>query len=273
MFEDGYDDSAKDNVSGASGSSFIYTGDVPQKPAFPGITEATGVFTLIFLSQYALYYAAAPLSGILNRIAPSISGGPNGATGIFTEALCLALLFIYLFSYRRFSAGEFGLTTREFPANILRGAGYAIVTFITAMLVSAIIFSLMAAFMLVTGWSAAHIQHFFERGAIREKEVMRLVSTPQGMFFALCLAPFFEEFVFRGLLFGSLRRAMPFWAAVCVSAAMFAGLHFYFLAAPAVFVLAVASAMAYEKHGSLVPSVTMHLCWNLRAFVFMGLKH
>lgn len=273
MFEDGYDDSDNNGVSGESGGSFIYAGGARGGEAFPGLTEATGIFLLVFMSHYLLIYAGAPLSAFLSRVAPSIGGGPKGTAGIFTEGLSLVFLFIYLFSYRKFKPAGFGLSAREFPLNVFRGAWYSIITFLTAMAVSAIVFSLLAAALYSMGWETLRIQRFFENGAAHEKEVMRMVRSPQGMVFALCLAPFFEEFVFRGLLFGALRRAMPLWPAAIVSAAMFAGLHFYFLGAPAIFVLAVASALAYDKHGSLAPSVTMHVCWNLRAFVFAGLKH
>ncbi|HEX8405334.1 MAG TPA: CPBP family intramembrane glutamic endopeptidase, partial [Duganella sp.] len=38
-------------------------------------------------------------------------------------------------------------------------------------------------------------------------------------------APLCEEFIFRGLIFGGLRRSMPVWQAVVVSAAVFAAVH------------------------------------------------
>ena len=80
------------------------------------------------------------------------------------------------------------------------------------------------------------------------------------------LTPVFEELVFRGLLFGTLRRGLGPAAAALVSAVVFAVAHGYgVLGFAAVFVSGVLWAWAYERTGSLVPSITAHAVDNLSA--------
>jgi membrane protease YdiL (CAAX protease family) len=76
--------------------------------------------------------------------------------------------------------------------------------------------------------------------------------------FAL-FAPVFEEIVFRGLLFGTLRRRFGWPVSAVASAAVFAGAHGYgALGFASVFWSGVLWAWIYEKTGSLLPGVLAH---------------
>jgi membrane protease YdiL (CAAX protease family) len=80
------------------------------------------------------------------------------------------------------------------------------------------------------------------------------------------LAPFFEESVFRGLLFATLRRRWRFAAAALVSAGLFAVGHGYGVAGSASILLSgLTLAWAYEATGSLVPGMLAHATFNLLA--------
>lgn len=75
----------------------------------------------------------------------------------------------------------------------------------------------------------------------------------------LIFAPVFEEIVFRGILFGTLRRRVPFLVAALASAALFALAHGY---GPLGFVTVSASgviwAWSYERTRSLIPGMLAH---------------
>jgi membrane protease YdiL (CAAX protease family) len=74
-------------------------------------------------------------------------------------------------------------------------------------------------------------------------------------------APVFEEFIFRGLVFGGLRRQMGALPAATGSAALFAIVH----PAPAmvpVFVVGLATAWAYERSKSLLAPMLVHAVYN-----------
>ena len=80
------------------------------------------------------------------------------------------------------------------------------------------------------------------------------------------LTPVFEEVIFRGLLFGALRRRLGPAGAALVSAAVFALAHGYgVLGFAAVFWSGLLWAWAYEQTGSLAPSITAHAVDNLSA--------
>jgi len=77
-------------------------------------------------------------------------------------------------------------------------------------------------------------------------------------------APVFEEMVFRGLLFATLRRKFGWIASAIVSSAIFATAHGYgVLGFASVFWSGVLWAWAYEKTGSLLPGVVTHSMNNL----------
>jgi membrane protease YdiL (CAAX protease family) len=75
------------------------------------------------------------------------------------------------------------------------------------------------------------------------------------------LAPLFEEFIFRGLLFRSLRRATGLPLAVAGSAAVFAVIHPPVSFLP-VFVLGVVAALAFERTRLLWAPIAAHAVYN-----------
>lgn len=80
------------------------------------------------------------------------------------------------------------------------------------------------------------------------------------------LTPVFEEIVFRGLLFATLRRRFGPGSAAVLSAAIFAVAHGYgVLGFAAVFWSGLLWAWAYERTGSLLPSIASHATDNLIA--------
>jgi uncharacterized protein len=83
---------------------------------------------------------------------------------------------------------------------------------------------------------------------------------------AVVFAPLFEEIVFRGLLFGTLRNAVGWPLAAAVSAAIFALAHGYgSVGFASVFLSGVLWAYAYEATGSLLPGILAHSMNNMIA--------
>jgi hypothetical protein len=78
---------------------------------------------------------------------------------------------------------------------------------------------------------------------------------------AVLAAPVFEEFLFRGLVFGGLRRSQGFLAAALASSAIFAVVHPPVSMAP-VFVLGLLTAAARERTGTLLAPVLVHAAFN-----------
>jgi membrane protease YdiL (CAAX protease family) len=78
---------------------------------------------------------------------------------------------------------------------------------------------------------------------------------------AVLLAPLCEEFIFRGLLFGGLRRSAGFVPAMLMSAALFAIVHPPVSMLP-VFGLGLCTAFAYERSKGLLAPMLVHAVYN-----------
>jgi membrane protease YdiL (CAAX protease family) len=77
-------------------------------------------------------------------------------------------------------------------------------------------------------------------------------------------APISEEFCFRGMLFGGLREKLPRFGAALLSGLIFGGLHALtgVSAVPPLIVFGLLLALLYEKTGSIVPGIILHVLNN-----------
>ncbi len=94
------------------------------------------------------------------------------------------------------------------------------------------------------------------------------------------LPPLAEEIVFRGFMFGGLRRAWKFMPAAIVTSLLFAAGHLFggysdepllWIAALDTFVLSMVLCHLREKSGSLWPSIFVHAIKNSLAFSLLFL--
>jgi membrane protease YdiL (CAAX protease family) len=77
-------------------------------------------------------------------------------------------------------------------------------------------------------------------------------------------APIAEEVCFRGMLFGGLRRRLPRVAAALLAAAFFGALHATtgLSAVPPLIAFGFVLCLLYEKTGSIVPGIILHVLNN-----------
>jgi membrane protease YdiL (CAAX protease family) len=83
-----------------------------------------------------------------------------------------------------------------------------------------------------------------------------------AIFLAVVVAPLVEEFIFRGLLYGVMKKFAGAWAAMATSGLIFAAIHQNLPALPAYFLLACGFTLAYERTGSIWTPITMHVLFN-----------
>ncbi len=80
----------------------------------------------------------------------------------------------------------------------------------------------------------------------------------------VCLiAPLAEETIFRGFIYGWLRRRLPVLPAVVLSAAVFSAAHVVLVLALPLFGVGVILALLYEYSDSLLPGAIVHGLFNL----------
>lgn len=79
---------------------------------------------------------------------------------------------------------------------------------------------------------------------------------------AVIIAPIAEEIIFRGYIYGVVKSFSDRWFAAIFSALIFAAVHQHIGSLPALFVLALGLAMAYEATGCLLVPMCMHALFN-----------
>ena len=88
------------------------------------------------------------------------------------------------------------------------------------------------------------------------------------IFFATILTPVFEEILFRGLVQSYLRSIdLSPWHAIFIASVVFSLLH-PLMHLPALLILSVAMGYAYEKSGSLLRPIFIHLFFNASTIAF-----
>ena len=75
-------------------------------------------------------------------------------------------------------------------------------------------------------------------------------------------APLAEEILFRGVLFGWLRRHVSFWPSAFASALVFSLLHMIVEVIPPTIALGLVFAWMYERSGSLWTPIAVHMLHN-----------
>lgn len=83
------------------------------------------------------------------------------------------------------------------------------------------------------------------------------------------VAPIAEEVLFRGYLFGKLRKYAPLWMTILITSALFALVHFQWNVALDVFALSIVLCLLRVVSGSLWPSILLHMLKNGIAFYFL----
>lgn len=88
------------------------------------------------------------------------------------------------------------------------------------------------------------------------------LSAVTTVLLASIVAPFVEEFLFRGLVHRWISERTGMWIAIPISAAVFAALHGIPMLIPPLFVVGCLLAWVYEKSGSIWPCIVLHGVYN-----------
>ena len=94
-----------------------------------------------------------------------------------------------------------------------------------------------------------------------KEESMRLVLL-FGVFMGI-VGPFFEEVLFRGFLYQALRKRTGVLWGIVLTSVIFAVLHVHWIALFPIFLLGVILNLLFEKTGSILPGVVMHMTHNM----------
>ncbi|HEX2392171.1 MAG TPA: CPBP family intramembrane glutamic endopeptidase [Solirubrobacterales bacterium] len=89
-------------------------------------------------------------------------------------------------------------------------------------------------------------------------------AVPVQVLLIVLAAPISEEVCFRGMLYGGLREKLPRVAAALIGGLVFGGLHAItgISAVPPLVVFGFLLCLLYEKTGSVVPGILLHMLNN-----------
>jgi membrane protease YdiL (CAAX protease family) len=89
-------------------------------------------------------------------------------------------------------------------------------------------------------------------------------ALPVQVLLIVIAAPVSEEVCFRGMLFGGLRRSLPRIPAALLAGLIFGGLHALtgVSAVPPLIIFGFILSLLYEKTGSIVPGILLHMLNN-----------
>ncbi len=99
-------------------------------------------------------------------------------------------------------------------------------------------------------------------------------TVPVQVLLIVVAAPISEEVCFRGMLFGGLRERLPRLGAALLTGLIFGGLHALtgISAVPPLIVFGFLLALLYEKTGSIVPGIGLHMLNNSLALIALAGK-
>lgn len=177
----------------------------------------------------------------------------------------ITIVFILYFTVGQYheKLSALGISLKNFFKNIF----YGVVGYVAAVPVLALILILTAVF--------THMINYVPEKQVvvdlflKEKDTRFLVYTS---LFAAIGGPIIEELFFRGFLYSAFKKHIGKVMAMCITAALFAGLHAHPVGFVPIMVLGILLAYLYEKTGTLVSSVTVHMIHNLTmvGFVFLA---
>ncbi len=173
----------------------------------------------------------------------------------------LAVIFIIYFTVIQYKEplAALGISARNFLKNVF----YGIIGYIALIPVLILILVIIAVIINITKYVPERqpVVELF----LKEKGVAFLAYSS---LFAAIIGPMIEELFFRGFLYSALKKYIGIFWAMAVTAGLFAALHAHIVGFFPIMALGMLLAYIYEKTGTLVSSVTVHIIHNL-SMVFL----
>ncbi len=112
----------------------------------------------------------------------------------------------------------------------------------------------------------------FESAAEQKEQLgsLRIQNSIQSIIYVLSVAiitPVKEEILFRGILYRFLERKYNFLVGIIISSFIFGILHGGLLITATI--MGIVLAMLYKKTQSVIPSIILHIVWNLLVSISM----
>ena len=208
---------------------------------------------ILVVSILGSWLGGLAVDGFLHDSAPRQLHAQDIVQSVVLFSIVVAAIIGFL-TYRGISAARlFGLHGASF-AEIAATAG----TVLLAAYPLIILCTVAAQKALGDNAKPQEIMEYFSDAARNSDRYAMITTVVTGIF----VAPALEELLFRGYIYGTLRRYIGPVAGMILSGALFALIHVNGVALPALFVLAICLTLAYEATGSLLAPMAMHATFN-----------
>ena len=193
---------------------------------------------------------------ILRVAVPSWTGINRLAAAISAEAY-LAVIVAHLLAFGGFA----GVRDRlRLGGTTVRDLGLTLAVWVGVWIAAAVVY---LALNPILGW----LDHFRQALLFVGSDGGRLSNADPALFTvavarACVLAPLGEELLFRGALFGWLRRRLNAAPTIMLTAALFAVIHMMPVVLPLAFVFGLGAGWIRERTGSTTPFFTVHVLNN-----------
>ncbi|MDO8536105.1 MAG: CPBP family intramembrane metalloprotease [Candidatus Omnitrophota bacterium] len=168
----------------------------------------------------------------------------------------LAVVFIIYFTVvqHREPLTALGISLKDYVKNIF----YGVIGYVAIVPILILIVAVTAAILNVTKYVPQRqpVVELF----LKENGVAFLTFSS---LFAAIVGPIIEELFFRGFMYGALKKYIGITWAMVASACLFAALHAHVVGFFPIMALGLLLAYLYEKTGTLVSSITVHMIHNL----------
>lgn len=226
--------------------------------------RALALAAWVFLGFVVAQLAVAAVVNIVKGINPALLGGINQTVlftvvAVFVYAIAIAIIIGLPWLIKKQK------TTRE-DVGLHRMPSWMDILWAPAGLVAYLI--LTSIMMLV----AATLLPFVDINQAQDTGIGPITSQYQYIlaFISLVvLAPVAEEVLFRGYLFGKLRKFTPVWVAIVITSLLFGLVHFQWNVGIDTFALSVVMCLLRVVSGSLWPAILLHMIKNGTAFYFL----
>ena len=202
----------------------------------------------------------AVCAGVLGLWMISVVTQSLGAPQVITLTSIAANSVVYLslvagiigvMGFRGLRVSEvFGLSLRMFPKAAATGLLWLVVTYPLILATQFLVQKVMGS----ADESQVIVRYFLEHPDLKHRAAIILM--------AVVVAPVAEEVMFRGYLYGVIRRYGGRIPAIVVSSLLFAAIHVHLPSFPGLALLAVTLCLLHELTGSLWATITMHSLFN-----------
>lgn len=179
------------------------------------------------------------------------------AASVYLVSLVVVIGLPWLVRRYRTTRADLGMTRLPVWSDLLLApAGYVIYAFCASLLVYLVV-------QFVPGFNATQAQEVGFSNLVQRYEMVLAFIT------LVVIAPLAEETLFRGYLYGKLRKAVPLWVAIILTSALFGLLHGQWNVGLDVFVLSIVMCILRELTGSIWAGVLLHMIKNGLAFFIL----